>query len=336
MNPIERALAILLLLTRGRIVSAVELASRFSVSVRTIYRDMDRLIALGVPVEAERGADGGYRLPPDFLAPPIALNRVETTALLVALTLVRGLKITPLLADLESAEAKLLAALPRAAREILAGGEKIVGVERAPDDIFHGHMPAIVELDQQAAVDRFLDGALKQRRVELVHRAPGRGGVETRHDGEPHGLLFDRDLWYLVGLSLAAGEMRMWRADRVVSIAVTGMAFRPRKDFDIREMLGRRWLDQAMRSWERTGEGTRIRLSRAAADRLRRDWYYRHAAYAEEEDAVAMTLADTDPNVILPLVRWLGAEAEILSPPALRESIAAELGAIRRAYERRT
>jgi predicted DNA-binding transcriptional regulator YafY len=192
-NSIERALAILLLLTRGRLVPASELAARFSVSVRTIYRDVDRLIALGVPVEAERGAEGGYRLPPDFLAPPIALNRVETTALLVALTLVRGLNITPLLADLESAEAKLLAALPRAARDILAGGERIVGVERAPDDVFHGHFPPAAELDQQNAVDRFLEGALKQRRVELVHRPPG-GRGEKRHEVEPHGLLFDRDL----------------------------------------------------------------------------------------------------------------------------------------------
>ena len=47
------------------------------------------------------------------------------------------------------------------------------------------------------------------------------------HEIEPHGLLWDRDLWYLVGRSLEADEIRMWRADRVLSIKVTGMAFRP-------------------------------------------------------------------------------------------------------------
>src|SRR5688500_20390525 len=91
-NSIERALAILLLLSRRKLLPATELARRFGVSVRTIYRNIDRLIALGIPVEAERGAEGGFRLAAEFLAPPIALNRVETTALLVALTLVRGLK----------------------------------------------------------------------------------------------------------------------------------------------------------------------------------------------------------------------------------------------------
>ena len=70
MNPLERALAILLLLTRKRLLPASELAERFEVSVRTIYRDIDRLIALGIPIEAERGAEGGFRLSSDYLSPP--------------------------------------------------------------------------------------------------------------------------------------------------------------------------------------------------------------------------------------------------------------------------
>ena len=131
MNALERALAILLLLTRRRLYPASDLAQRFEVSVRTIYRDIDRLISLGIPIEAERGAEGGFQLSGDYLSPPIALDRRETTALLVALTLVRGLETTPLKSDLETAEAKLLAALPKGAREILANGPSIVGIARA-------------------------------------------------------------------------------------------------------------------------------------------------------------------------------------------------------------
>jgi predicted DNA-binding transcriptional regulator YafY len=333
-NAIERALAILLLLSRRRLLPASELAERFEVSVRTIYRDIDRLLALGVPVEAERGAEGGFRLSGDFIAPPIALNRVETTALLVALGLMRGLRATPLMQHLESAEAKLLAALPQAAREILADGSRLIGIEQTPDDIFHGGPPTERLADQQAAVDLFLEGILSARRVEIVHR--GARGVDKQHEIEPEGLLFDRNLWYLVGRSLAVGETRMWRADRVVSIRVSGMAFRPRTDFDIRTMLGRQWLEQAMRSWGRDGEGTRIRLSEAAASRLQRDWFYRHAAFeGDGASGVVMSLPDSDPRTILPLVRWLGAEAEILAPAELRDTCAADLDAIRRRYEKR-
>jgi len=334
LHPIERALAILLLLTRRHLLSAAALAARFEVSVRTIYRDIDRLIALGIPVEAQRGAEGGFRLSDDFLSPPIALNRVETTALLVALIMVRGLKTTPLLADLEAAEAKLLAALPKAAREVLAKGPSIVGVERAAADIFHieGARPVPDPVDQRAAVDGFLQGILAQRRVELTHRNVYRGTLRE-HEVEPHGLLWDRDLWYLVGWSLTAEEIRMWRADRVVSIRVTGMAFRSRADFDIRTMLDRQWLERAMRSWDQDDEKTRISITTDAAAKLRRDWFYRHAHYAKGKDGrTVMTIPDTNADVVLPLVRWLGADAEILAPQSLRDSLRGDLDAIRDIY----
>ncbi len=332
MNPLERVLAILLLLTRRRLFPASELAARFGVSVRTIYRDIDRLIALGIPVEATRGAEGGFRLSGDYLSPPIALNKVETTALLVALTLARGLQTTPLKGDLEAAEAKLLAALPKAAREMLARGPSIVGIERPPDDIFHGRRPAERPDEHQSAVDAFLEGILTQRRVEMIHRNPYRPS-ERVHEIEPHGLLWDRDLWYLVGRSLEAGEIRMWRADRVLSITVTGMAFRPLSGFDVRTLLGRQWLERAMRTWENEKAASRIRMSAEAATKLRRDWYYRHAAYFENGDGrVVMSIPDTDPDTVLPLVRWLGAGAEILEPASLREQLRSELEAIRLVY----
>jgi predicted DNA-binding transcriptional regulator YafY len=331
-NPLERALAILLLLTRRRLIPASTLAERFEVSVRTIYRDIDRLIALGIPIEAERGVEGGFRLSGDYLSPPIALNRVETTALLVALTLVRGLETTPLKADLETAEAKLLAALPKPAREILARGPSIVGIERPPDDIFHGRRAPDPPTDHQAAVDRFFEGILTQRRVEVTHRNPFRPN-ERVHEIEPHGLIWDRDLWYLVGRSLEAGEIRMWRADRIRSIVVTGMAFRSAQDFDIRTLLGRQWLERAMRTWDNEKEGCRIRMSAEAASKLRRDWYYRHAAYFEGDSGeVVMSIPDTDPGSVLPLVRWLGADAEILEPISLRDNLRTELDRIRLAY----
>lgn len=331
MNSVERALAILLLLTRRQLVPATDLARRFEVSVRTIYRDIDRLIALGIPVEAERGAEGGFRLSTDFLAPPIALNRVETTALLVALGLMRGLRAIPLQKDLESAEAKLLAALPHAAREVLAKGSRLIGIEQIPDDVFHRAPTQDRLADQQDAVNRFLEGILAQRRVEMRH--PGSSGVDKLYEVEPHGLLLDRNLWYLVGRSLAVDEVRMWRADRVREIVVTGMAFRPMPSFDIRTLLDRRWLEQAMRQWDRETEPAVLRVSAEAAESLRRDWFYRHATFVEEPDGHVLVSIPADrPANLIPVVRWLGAEAEIVAPASLREAMRADLDAIRARY----
>ena len=71
MNPLDRALAILLLLRNGKTASAVDLARRFGVSPRTIYRDVERLGAVGVPVYAEMGRLGGFRLMEGYFLPPV-------------------------------------------------------------------------------------------------------------------------------------------------------------------------------------------------------------------------------------------------------------------------
>ena len=61
MNRFDRALAILLLLRQGKTLSATALAHQFEVSSRTIYRDIETLSAVGVPVFAEMGRAGGFR-----------------------------------------------------------------------------------------------------------------------------------------------------------------------------------------------------------------------------------------------------------------------------------
>src|SRR5258707_9729172 len=81
MTRIERGFAILLLLSDGSLIAATDLARRFEVSVRTIYRDVEMLSATGVPVYAERGASGGYRPLEGFFMPPVSFIRREAVAL---------------------------------------------------------------------------------------------------------------------------------------------------------------------------------------------------------------------------------------------------------------
>jgi len=326
MNPIERALGILLLLTGGQ-RSAGKLAERFGVSVRTVYRDVERLNALGIPVEAERGAEGGYRLARHFLQPPVALTRRETASLLVALALVRGLKATPLLEDLDSAQAKLLASLPAAARDLFAQGERIVAIEQPPPDIFHVEAETTGPGDMQAAVDAFMTGLLEGRRLRLSHENPYRGRI-VDYDLEPYGILFDRDRWYLYGFEVDLAAPRFLRADRIRAVEVSGLRFRPRPGMSVQSQIGRQWLSRAMRRWEGEGPVSEIRVTGAQAALLARDWYYRHATVTGQTDetgsrtrpgAAVLRVPNTDPTVILPLVRWLGPGAEILAPPALRD-----------------
>lgn len=325
MNPIERALGILLLLTGGKLVTANTLSERFNVSHRTIYRDIDRLMALGVPVDAERGAEGGYRLAKDYLQAPVALTRNETAALLTALALVRSIRTIPLAADLESAQRKLVATLPKAVHALLSEAERIIGIEPVPADIFHSNTKAEPTPLWQEAIDGFMQGLLESKRVRFLHNNPARGEPRP-HDVEPRGILYDRDLWYLAGFCVDTGQIKVYRADRVRQMEVSGFRFRPDKNFAIETLLGGAWLKQAMRRWEAESPIARIRITEAQAAKLSADWYYRHAVFtADPAGGMMISIPDTASSRILALVRWLGPGAELLEPEHMRQELAEEL-----------
>src|SRR5689334_19020836 len=308
MRDIGRILGILLALQSKRAATARELAARFEVSTRTIYRDLETLSRLGVPVYAERGRNGGIRLLEGYFLPPLMFTRGEAIALLLGLTLLGGLRAAPFPAEKETAGQKLLAAVPAHLHATLARLERTLGVERPHADLLHPEEGAdsaeVVEgsegdpAAESAVVTGFLQAALDGRMARLRYQAPHRRTAREM-EARPLGAFWDRDRWYLVGqigqigqIGQAAnareesgrereGERRIWRADRVVGLAA-GPAGGPRegdrRDFDVRELLGHNWLKEAMEDW-RERAPVRLRITPAQEARLRRDWYYRHARY---------------------------------------------------------
>src|SRR5262245_25834572 len=86
MNRIDRLAAILIQLQSRRLVKAQDIADKFSISLRTVYRDVKALEEAGVPVIGEAGE--GYRLMEGYKLPPVMFNQEEATALLTASKLV--------------------------------------------------------------------------------------------------------------------------------------------------------------------------------------------------------------------------------------------------------
>jgi predicted DNA-binding transcriptional regulator YafY len=84
-NPSARMLRLLSLLQTHRFWPGTELAGRLEVSPRTVRRDVDRLRELGYPVDASRGATGGYQLQAGAALPPLLLDDEEAVAIAVGL-----------------------------------------------------------------------------------------------------------------------------------------------------------------------------------------------------------------------------------------------------------
>ncbi len=345
MNRLDRALGILLFLRSGKGVSAAELARRFEVSPRTIYRDMELLSALGVPIYAERGRGGGFRLLEGYFLPPIMFTQDEALGLMVGLSLLESLRARPFAAALETAGRKLVAAVSEQLRATLLEARRRIGFEMPRSDIFHPErslpqeaasaeagQPQRASADENHAVQVFLQGIFTRRAVSLRYRSPYR--TQADHlTVEPLGAFWDRDYWYLVGTPAGQGaRARQWRADRVIEIRLHPTEALSSSDFSIGELLGRNWLKDAMQRW-RQETPVRIRLTRHQASRLQQDWYYRHAQYEPlDEQTMVMTFGEDDAEAVLELLRWLGPGAELLEPQQWRAAMRAQLARLLELY----
>lgn len=339
MHRLDRALGVLLALRGGKEVSAQQLARRFEVSPRTIYRDMEALSALGVPIYAERGRSGGFRLLEGYFLPPIMFSQEEALGLVVGLTLLLSLRSRPFASALDTAEKKLVAAVPDQLREVLLEARQRIGFEMPLSDIFHterrlrqrsapsseSSVEPRTQIGEDQVVQVFIQAVFTRNTVSIHYRSPYRAEA-TRQTVEPLGVLWDREYWYLVGRGAnSALDTRIWRADRVVEIHPQPQLVLAEQPFDIRMHLGRNWLGPAMRRWAEEAP-VKIRMPCHQAERLRQDWYYHHAAFEPlSETETLMTFGEDDQEAVFELLRWLGPGAELLEPRQWRGQIRAQL-----------
>jgi predicted DNA-binding transcriptional regulator YafY len=210
----DRLVSILLLLEVHRTLTARELARRLEVSERTIHRDMEALGAAGIPVVAERGSGGGWRLLEEYRTNLTGLNQAEIQALFLA---------TPprLLADLgldkaaDAALIKLLAALPAIGRRGAEYAAQRIYVDTGGWRQTEESVPLLPTL--QAAI-------WQERRLRLSYARGDGASVDRLVD--PLGLVAKGSLWYLI--AAVDGDIRTYRVSRMRGAELTdGPCSRP-------------------------------------------------------------------------------------------------------------
>src|ERR1700742_2887373 len=117
MNRIDRISAILIQLQSRRVVKAGDIADRFNISLRTVYRDIRTLEEAGIPLIGEAGV--GYSIMEGYRLPPIMFTREEATAFLTAEKFVENLTDASTIANHRSAMYKIKAILRSAEKDLL-------------------------------------------------------------------------------------------------------------------------------------------------------------------------------------------------------------------------
>ena len=317
----SRLLSILTnLQARGR-VTAPELAEACEVSVRTIYRDVDALSAAGIPVYAERGADGGFRLLDGYRVRLNGLSLTEADALFLA-----GLP-GPAAAlgrdgAMSAAQGKLVAAMPASLR---ASATRMQAR-------FHLAAPAwFGEAEEPQHLRAISEALLGDRLIEIRYRS---WKAENRRRLAPLGLVLKGGNWYLAGQ--VDDTVRTYRVVRILDCAVLTDSFLRPADFD----LGRYWRAATERlEAEMHPQEAIVRLSPFGVkllDALSQPYVKARLRIADDADAGGWRTATIPVGTTLwhaaaELLR-LGPEAEVLAPQQLRDKMAELTQAMAKRY----
>lgn len=218
----ERLLSILMTLQRGQSHTAGELANRLGVSVRTIFRDVDALSGMGVPVYTEPGRGGGIRLIEGYTSDLTGLSSGEAEALaLIASPASVGVR--ELETSTRTALDKLAAAVPSMHQ---------LRAQHARGRFLFDTKPWFRSSDNSPHLDHLRGAVWKNQRIQLWYQ---RSTAERKdYLVDPYSLVVKVDTWYLIGQ--VKREMRVFRLSRILSLeSLAGQTFERNPDFDLQK-----------------------------------------------------------------------------------------------------
>jgi predicted DNA-binding transcriptional regulator YafY len=310
----ERLVALLFLLQQRQRATAAELAAALEVSERTVYRDVEALLAAGVPLWTEQGRAGGIRLMDGWRSRLDGLTGREAAAIF-AIGVPQLLAELGLGTSLTAARAKVLAGLPTELREYAS---------RIADRFYLDAPGWFQQVESTSELTVVADAVASSRRLRMEYK---RGQTTVTRELDPLGLVVKAGVWYLV--ARIEEDIRTYRVAKIISAEVLPDSFDRPPDFALTT-----WWAKASTTFERSllRETIQLRLSPRALKALRTvtdpDTAAMATATAGPPDAEGwreVTLEVESLPVATTQLLSLGVGVEVVAPEALRTALA-ELG----------
>src|SRR5690606_15165295 len=310
-----RLIKMVLLLQSRPSMTAGELARELQVSERTVNRDAQALSEAGVPVYADRGRAGGYRLIGGYRTRLTGLARGEAEALFLS-GVPGALREMGLQDAASAARLKVSAALLPSLRDASRTAAQRFHLD-APNWFREPRTPELLPAVADAVWDDRLVTARYRRGEEQVERRL-----------EPYGLVLKAGVWYLCARVAGQGSFRVYRIDRFTAVQAAGERFERAADFDLPAFWEER-AEQFARSILRARVVVRlspegVRRLPHAVDPLSAREALAEAGAPDAAGWVRVTLPVESEEVAHAQLTALGAEAEVLEPSSLRERFAEE------------
>jgi predicted DNA-binding transcriptional regulator YafY len=299
MNRTERLSAILIHLQTKHVVTAKELASRFDIGIRTVYRDIRALEEAGVPIGSEAGL--GYYLAEGYRLPPVTLTTEEACALVTAGKLAEQLTDGTVRSHVRSALYKIKAVLKDDDKDYLENLENKVSVY--PDSTCEQQCTGFLALIQSA---------LSEKRVLLLHYRSYRQEDSVRKI-EPVSLDYFDYHWHLIAFCRLRNDYRDFRADRIMDLTVTDETFDDQRHPAVYTILRRLFADKNLHT-------AIIRFHKDTPyGIIKKKCFFGFVSQTEQDDWVEMTLLVDSLDILSEWLRMYTPGAEVLAPLELRQ-----------------
>jgi len=219
MSQLPRLISILTMLKSKRLITGNEMADKFEVSLRTIYRDIRKLEEAGVPIITEEGR--GYSIMDGYTISPVQFQQEEVNALITAEKLIAKTKNKSLISDFGNALTKIKSTFQSTLQtksELLDA--KMLVFSTSKNTAQNNSLSSL-----QLAITNFYMVRLEYQKV---------GGEISHREVEPAAIFSFDELWYMIAWCHLRDDYRSFRLDRILDYKVLNRKFEDRK-FDLRK-----------------------------------------------------------------------------------------------------
>ena len=303
-------IAMLFDLLAKRKVTAVYLAEKYQLSVRTVYRYIDHM-SLKIPVYIRRGRNGGICIPDNFKLPVGFMTKEEYESAISALETMYAQLPEQRFLD---AKEKLSAQWKTENRELALSGT--LGTILIDSGTWGDTKKFSEKL-------RLMEECIQERTlVEVIYQ--DRNGARTERVIEPHMLVFKQGVWYVYAYCRVKKEFRLFRLGRMISTFVLNTQFL-RREFKKEDIPLNFWTDESA-----CVDAVLEISADAFADA--QDWLGGENLTQKDGVWIAEVTLPDDESLPKKIV-GLGAGVKVLSPTALQEKVKAYLSAVQKRYE---
>ena len=304
MNRIDRLTAILIHLQTKHIVKAEEIATRFELSLRTVYRDVKALMEAGVPIGSEAGK--GYFIVDGYHLPPVMFSQDEASAMMMAGKLVDRMTDQSVRVAFNGALLKIKSVLNEAQKDHLESLQDHIEVLK----------PYMNSTEQTGNFLTDLKNAVVGKKIIHLLYFSNNQNELTMRDVEPIGLFYYSAAWHLIAWCRLRKGFRDFRCDRIKELKQTGESFESRSISTMQEYFN------SLQQTNVEMQPATVLFERKTALYVSNSRnYFGFVSEEEVEGQIRMKFLTTDLSL---LARWLisyGNTVEVESPMELKRII---------------